>query len=301
MNASTRVNNIYKCIKETFSVDALLRARRLEQISLSQVRNQQHLRYLHICKEQDHLPPFLLAKPPINHPKVWAIARKTGWSYLCVLISNCHHKLINLSNKSTQLTKTLSTTVDQDSLSKLDQAISSRCGHLRNTIIERHEKKSRWHSTSDSEHNIMNKWVINLSNNEIDLLRKGLNFVGTPRRVPKKEILASVEQVSRISQTKQKNDIRAGVFSILKHAKPLSAQNLNRGEKKAIKDLRSEDTIIITKADKGNAMVIMDKAKYTEQVNEMLGDQTVYTRITDKRRNPTKRTETDLENILKEL
>ncbi|CAB4015555.1 Hypothetical predicted protein, partial [Paramuricea clavata] len=45
----------------------------------------------------------------------------------------------------------------------------------------------------------------------------------------------------------------------------------------------------------------MDKAKYTEQVNEMLGDQTVYTRITDKRRNPTKRTETDLENILKEL
>jgi hypothetical protein len=140
-----------------------------------------------------------------------------------------------------------------------------------------------------------------LSNYEIDLLRKGLNFVGTPRRVPKKEILASVEQVSRISQTKQKNDIRAGVFSILKHAKPLSAQNLNRGEKKAIKDLRSEDTIIITKADKGNAMVIMDKAKYTEQVNEMLGDQTVYTRITDKRRNPTKRTETDLENILKEL
>ncbi|CAB4041564.1 Hypothetical predicted protein, partial [Paramuricea clavata] len=196
--------------------------------------------------------------------------------------------------------------VDQDSLSKLDQAISSRCGHLRSTIIERHEKKSRWRSTSESEHNIMNKWVVNvsqrnLSNNEIDLLRKGLNFVGTPRRVPKKEILASVEQGIKDLTEEAKNDIRAGVFSILKHAKPLSIQNLTRGERKAIKDLKSEDTIIITKADKGNAVVIMDKAKYTEQVNEMLGDQTVYTRITDKRRNPTKQTETVLESILKEL
>jgi hypothetical protein len=146
----------------------------------------------------------------------------------------------------------------------------------------------------------MNKWVINLSN-EIDLLRKGLNFVGTPRRVPKKEILASVEQGVKDLTDEAKNDIRAGVFSILKHAKPLSAQNLTWGGKKAIKDLRSEDTIIITKADKGNAVVIMDKAKYTDQVNEMLGDQTVYTRITDKRRNPIKWTETDLENILKGL
>ena len=163
--------------------------------------------------------------------------------YLRVLIGNCHHKLINLSNESTELTKTLSTMVDQDSLSKLDQAISSRCGHLRSTIIERHEKNSRWRSTSDSEHNIINKWVVNvsqrnLSNNEIDLLRKGLNFVGTPRRLPKKEILASVEQGIKDLTDEAKNDIRAGVFSILKHAKPLSAQNLTRGEKKAIKDLR---------------------------------------------------------------
>ena len=155
----------------------------------------------------------------------------------------------------------------------------------------------------------MNKWVVNvsqrnLSNNEIDLLRKGLNFVGTPRRVPKKEILslASVEQGIK-NLTDEANDIPAGVFSILKHAKPLSAQNLTRGEKKAIENLRSEDTIIITKAVKGNAIVIMDKAKYTEQVNEMLMETKQFIHASPIREGilPKVRTETDLENILKEL
>jgi mannitol-specific phosphotransferase system IIBC component len=49
-------------------------------------------------------------------------------------------------------------------------------------------------------------------------------------------------------------------------------RNLTRGEKKAIKDLKSDDTIIVTKADKGNAVVVMDKAKYIQQVNNMLDD-----------------------------
>ena len=66
--------------------------------------------------------------------------------------------------------------------------------------------------------------------------------------------------------------MRVGVFSVLKHAKPPSVRNLTRGEKKAIKDLKSDDTIIVTKADKGNAVVVMDKAKYIQQVNNMLDD-----------------------------
>ena len=47
------LNSIYRHIKDNYNADALRQARRLEQISLSQVRQKQHLRYLHLCKEQE--------------------------------------------------------------------------------------------------------------------------------------------------------------------------------------------------------------------------------------------------------
>lgn len=130
-------------------------------------------------------------------------------------------------------------------------------------------------------------------------MRKGLNFVKTPKIIPKKEILASVEQgISNLNENTQ-CEVRANMYSILKQAKPPAKQNLNRGELKAIKELKADNTIIITKADKGNSVVLMDKAKYQGQVNDMLKDQTVYSRITDKRRNPTTKVEVELQNILK--
>ena len=45
----------------------------------------------------------------------------------------------------------------------------------------------------------------------------------------------------------------------------------------------------------------MNSADYYNQVREMLGDRNTYQQITDKRRNPTKRTETDLQKKLLHL
>ena len=82
-----------------------------------------------------------------------------------------------------------------------------------------------------------------LNDNEISLLRKGLNFVKTPKSIdiPKKEILASVAQgISNLDKNTQ-CEVRATVYSILKQAKPPAKQNLTRGESKAIKDLKTDN------------------------------------------------------------
>ena len=200
MFSTGRLNSIYKYIKVTYSIDALHHARRLERVYLSQTRNQQHLRFLHLCKEQDRLPRFLLSPPPIDHPKAWHIARKTGWSYLRVLISNCHHKLKNQKTESIALIESLRIMIDETCLSSLQQAIKFRCNHMRSAIAERHSKKLQQRSVDNKyQAEVKKKWVVNVSqrklnDNEISLLRKGLNFVKTPKSIPKKEILASVEQ-----------------------------------------------------------------------------------------------------------
>jgi G:T-mismatch repair DNA endonuclease (very short patch repair protein) len=87
----------------------------------------------------------------------------------------------------------------------------------------------------------------------------------------------------------------------LKQARPPAKQNLTRGEKTALKDLKSDETVLVTKADKGNPIVVMNRTDYQNQVTKMLEDTMVHKHITDKRRNPTTKTELELEKILKDL
>ena len=48
--------------------------------------------------------------------------------------------------------------------------------------------------------------------------------------------------------------------------------NLIQAEKTALKELKSNENIIITKADKGGQIVILDKNHYIEGVNKLLND-----------------------------
>ena len=55
-------------------------------------------------------------------------------------------------------------------------------------------------------------------------------------------------------------------------------QNLTPGEKKALAELKERDDIIITKADKGGAIVIQDVATYITEAERQLGDKEFYER-----------------------
>ena len=53
-------------------------------------------------------------------------------------------------------------------------------------------------------------------------------------------------------------------------------QNLTKEEQKAREDLRSYDDIVIKQADKGSAVVVMDKERYVTEATRQLGDSAVY-------------------------
>ena len=55
-----------------------------------------------------------------------------------------------------------------------------------------------------------------------------------------------------------------------------SIPNLSIEEKKALKNLRDDTNIVITKADKGNCTVIIDKDKYEEKIFKLLNDKDTY-------------------------
>ncbi len=139
------------------------------------------------------------------------------------------------------------------------------------SVLETSALTSSW-----SPDNLLNLSQRNLTSDEISLLRKGLNYAITPRSVPNKEFLASVEEgISKLSQRDQ-DEVRAEVSSTLRRARLPQQQNLTQGERKAMKDLKTASDIVIVQADKGNATVVMDRTAYNAEVREMLQDQNVY-------------------------
>ena len=80
--------------------------------------------------------------------------------------------------------------------------------------------------------------------------------------------------------------------------------NLNSDEAKALINLTKQKDIIIQKADKGNAVVILDKESYTEKMNELLSDSSKFESLEippDKYLNFLINSHDKIKNILKSL
>ena len=77
---------------------------------------------------------------------------------------------------------------------------------------------------------------------------------------------------------------RSRITQILKNSRPLRP-NLTPKETKALKELKSDNSIKIFKADKGNSTVIMDSVDYDTTIMTLLKDETTY-KIVPFRPNP---------------
>ena len=151
---------------------------------------------------------------------------------------------------------------------------------------------------------VIDRWVINKSDRnltefELSVLQKGLNFAVTLTRVPVVEFITSIESASNLigSESDHSSRLRLDCIDILKHAK-VPESNISKDERAALRDLRSDDSIIITPADKGRATVILNTTTYKEKANDLLSDKNTYSEI---KKDPTNKYKTKLVDKLKNL
>ena len=147
--------------------------------------------------------------------------------------------------------------------------------------------------------------VINLSNyklteDQIDLLKLGLKFCPTPksnitelkedvkdseRKVRLKELFGNkenkddslVKNKSKFQPTKGNKDIDTFFQKIWNLEFKDNSQirnNLSHKQKLALEELRNNENIIIKEADKGGAVIIMEREYYREKIQEMLNNET---------------------------
>ena len=118
------------------------------------------------------------------------------------------------------------------------------------------------------------KWVINLSTRplsdaEVSLLEKGLNFAVTPTNIPATEIVAKVESAIRTLDSEQANSVRRSVNHILQQAEP-PKPNITKEMQEALKNLKQDDSIMILPADKGRASVVSNTDTYHDKMKTLI-------------------------------
>ena len=120
------------------------------------------------------------------------------------------------------------------------------------------------------------RWIINLSDKELSesqkaLLSKGMKFSITQNKIPKDEIISKVESSLKGIERSEADTIRAKVSLTLQQAKT-PKDNLTINERRALKELKNDDSIMILPADKGRATVILNKEDYYKKCDEHINN-----------------------------
>ena len=73
-------------------------------------------------------------------------------------------------------------------------------------------------------------------------------------------------------------ELRSDMFRVLRHPRQLKP-NMSKGEMEAIKQLKADKDRVILNADKGIALVILEKKDYIEKAKQLLQDTDTYRTI----------------------
>ena len=146
-----------------------------------------------------------------------------------------------------------------------------------------------------------NTWVKNLSStplteDQIKALVYGPNFAIVPKRPPLGEYITAIENVCNQLPQGKAEELRGEIKSVMKKVHP-TRFNITKGERKAIEELRKDSTKIVVTADKGVAMVVMDRDDYHHKADALLQESTYWPIPND----PTNKYKTRLIALLKTI
>ena len=126
------------------------------------------------------------------------------------------------------------------------------------------------------------------------VLAKGPNFAVTPRQPPNLEYITAIEAACTKLSQQDAEELRADVNRVLRSSHP-PKPNLTKAQNIAIRELKRDRDHKVLTADKGVAMVVMDKQDYINKSNQLL-NQNTYKVIS---KDPTNTIKNKLINILK--
>ena len=120
----------------------------------------------------------------------------------------------------------------------------------------------------------ISKWVIILSSTNLTpaqkaVLVKGPNFAISPSNIPNLEYITAIESMCPKLKEEDAMELRADINSLLRKGKT-PKPNLTKQERIGLTQLKKDQDRVILTADKGVALVVMDKEDYISKAQELL-------------------------------
>ena len=125
----------------------------------------------------------------------------------------------------------------------------------------------------------------------------GPNFAVTAKNLPILEYITSIEVTYQNLNNSEGEELRSDVYRALRHSNP-PKPNLRKEEMKALKQLKTDKDHMVLTADKGVAMVVIDRQEYIQKARALLEDTNTYRPIPS---DPTTKLKNKLINILKKI
>ena len=129
--------------------------------------------------------------------------------------------------------------------------------------MERKKESNTPKKGSNIAWNCISKWVKNcsdriLSDPELSVLAKGLNFTVTPAKLPIVDIVTTTEVACRNLSGSDASELRAKVVNLVSRPNANNIDsNLSKEDRKALQDLQKDKDIQLLPADKGRVVVVL--------------------------------------------
>jgi hypothetical protein len=258
-----------------------------------------HLHFTLHCKHHGVIPPSLTLKCSMKGRNTVLILNRAQKALTNERVNQIKVKLQGLKSERADFDEFLFSKLPSDTYAEIkiwmNTAHERQFNNIRvkqkrkfQRLLERKNDKEKERNapisnvSSEDRDQIQSKWVVNLSNytiskDEESILRKGLNFAVTPKKIPMEEYVIGIESVCRFlgPDSKEAQTLRSDCVRILKNSPPLKS-NISRAEKVALDSLAKNNEITIVPADKGRSVVVMNTRDYKTKAKNILADRQTY-------------------------
>ena len=294
------MRNLHLHLKEEFGEESVFLLQQWEKIEKKMVDFRNHRRFSLKCLSFGVIPVSIRLKTNVRTARGIEIIKKTERKLLNECIRSINNTIEMYMYERESLVLQF-----EEKLEKNNQEILEECHNFIKRVVEsRHNRVMTWQKrkfellvqqktggrsnktkgdvftgakTSEASTNT-SKWVRNLSDKPLtqaqrSLLAQGPNYAVIPRVPPKEEYIAAIEQACHKLEEGKVDELRVEVKHLLKKAiTPRSY--ISKEEVQAIQELKRDGSRIILTADKGVAMVVLNKEDYIQKAKHLLNQPT---------------------------
>lgn len=324
MDNGNTCNTTFKEIKEDHGLETFQLFKKLLQAKKNLATYTNKRIFLLRCKNLDLTPKFLnfkISHLEIKNKNIQNKFHNRTKNYKSILlnyiISDCTHSIKQSHFKINELNGKLKNSVNAESWPSIEEKINHTIETLFKTLKTKHQKKlniliKKTDKVKLNQQTNPNQvWLCNISDTIIPdpvakILSLGPNFAvkyHSNNQIPVHNIIANVESSIDNLKTNEKNIVRSKLSNIIVNHKNANNKNINHDQKLLNKNInftkkfiKQNPQIIITKPDKSNKTVILNKTDYENKMQTLLNDTNTYKKLTS---NPTTKYQKLNNNLIK--